>query len=354
MDWKQANRQTDEMCRALFGEDGPGAAVYVERDGEALFEKGYGRADLATGARADGDTFFNIASCSKQFTAVAVLQLAEKGLLRLTDPVKKFFPEFEAEFWNRITIAHLLSHSSGVPDGRGYLTHEQLLRCDDDLSVEFMRTLDHLNFEPGTAYEYMNPTFTLCGHLIERVAGQPFADYMRENVFLPAGMERTLYFDPEHAEEIPNRAHGYENESGAWELYEYGQETCFATRPDGGIYTSIHEFACWERALRENKLLSAQSLASAHSPITRVTGSPYSDYQNRENTWYGYGWFVEMEIPGQTAKTVYHTGDNGGFKILTARYPDCKGLILVFAARSDWDRYAVKTRLEEIYGMRRM
>lgn len=341
----------DEACRNVFpAADEPGGEVLVMLGDQVLFEKGYGLSDLVKKTEISGDTFFNIASCSKQFTAVAVLQLAERGKISLRDSVRRYFPEFRSDIWDRVTISQMLSHSSGVPDARDDLTWEQKIHCDDELATEFMVTLDHLNFEPGSCFEYMNPTYTLLGKLIERVSGQPFEDYMREHVFDPAGMKETMYFDPQHQGRIPRMAHGYKllEQEHQWVKYDYGEETCFATRPDGGIYTSVHEFVLWEKALRSGAVLSIQSLRNAHTPHIRVTGSAYSDYQNRPNTCYGYGWFIEPEKTGVSPEVIYHTGDNGGFKILAVRYPAVEGLILVFANRSDWNRYALKTRLEKI------
>lgn len=344
--------ECDAILEPLFSADGPAASVLITDGNRVLYDRGFGRPELSDERKADGDTFYNIASCSKQFTAVGILQLAEKGLLSLSDPVKKWFPDFRGDFWNRVTLSHLLSHSSGVPDKRGYLTRKQLLECDDTLALEYMPGLEALDFEPGTAYDYINPTFVLCGKLISVVSGMPFETYMQKNVFEPAGMRRTLYFEAEKQNLIPYRAHGYDEEDGKWSLYEYGQETCFATRPDGGLYTSTHEFFKWEKALREGKLLSPDSLALAQSEITKVTGSELCDYQNRPNTWYGYGWFVEPALPGVSERVVYHTGDNGGFKILTARYQESGKTVNVFAARSDYDRNGLKMKLEKLLGVR--
>ncbi|MCQ2141697.1 MAG: beta-lactamase family protein [Bacteroidales bacterium] len=357
----------DALCSEYFPAGEPGAAVLVLRGDEVLFDRGYGVADMEKGALIDGDTFFNIASVSKQFTATAVLQLVDRGLLGLDDEVRTFFPEFTDPIWEGICVKHLLSHSSGIPDARTGYTREQRVLGDEVLATEYLKTLDHLNFAPGTDYEYINPTFVLLGYLVERVTGENFYSYVKEHIFLPAGMEETLYFDRDHQDLIPRMAHGYEYEdvtdmpeeriasetSSApknWYEYDFGEETFFATRPDGGIYTSTHEFVKWEKALRacyagaEGAILSAESIGAAHSPHTTVSGSQFSDYQNRPDTWYGYGWFIE----DAGEKIIYHTGDNGGFKILAARYPGTDTLVLVFANRADWDRYELMKRIEDI------
>lgn len=365
---KEQVAKLDQLCSSLFPDGEPGAAVLVMKGDDIIFDKGYGIADIETKKAIDGNTFFNIASVSKQFTAVAVLQLAEEGKLSLEDPVSKYFPEFKAPFWNDIRIKHLLSHSSGVPDARGGIPRELKIKGDEKLAMSYLPDLDFLHFRPGEAYEYMNPTFVMCGAIVEKVSGQPFTEYVAEHIFKPAGMDRTLYFDPEHQELIPDMAHGYEyedvedmpeertagsaasDEPKNWYEYDYGEETFFATRPDGGIYTSTHQFVQWENALRANKVLSEASRIDAQSPHTFASDSPWSDYQNRPNTWYGYGWFIEPKTDS-TKEVIYHTGDNGGFKILAARYPEDNALVLIFANRADWDRYEVMQQFEAILGL---
>ena len=266
-----------------------------------------------------------------------------------------------------IQIKHLLSHSSGVPDARGGIPRELKIKGDEKLAMSYLPELDFLHFKPGEAYEYINPTFVMCGAIVEKVTGQPCVEYVAEHIFRPAGMDKTLYFDPEHQELIPNMAHGYEyadvedmpeertadssqsDEPKNWYEYDYGEETFFATRPDGGIYSSTHEFVEWEKALRANKVLTEASRVDAQSPHTFASDSPWSDYQNRPNTWYGYGWFIEPKTD-TTKEVIYHTGDNGGFKILAARYPEDNALVLIFANRADWDRYEVMQQVEAIFG----
>lgn len=347
--------QLDQLCAPVFPADEPGAAVLVWQDGQVLFEQYYGLSTLPDGPKVDRNTRFNIASVSKQFTAVAVLQLVADGKVDLEAPVGRYFPEYTDPLWQQVQVKHLLSHSSGIPDERGYLTREAKVHGDEALATEYFHWLDHLHFAPGTAYEYINPTFVLLGLLVERVSGQPFTEYMQEHIFAPAGMTETAYIGEES-----NAAHGYEydreegesEESGAdrpegphaWYEYDYGEETFFGTRPDGGLYTTPRDFVKWEQALPQ--LLPPELLGQAWTPQTEVSGSPWSDYQNRPGTWYGYGWFIEPQKP-----CIYHTGDNGGFKILAARYPEKNTLVLVFAARADWDRYTLKTRIETVLGL---
>ena len=347
-------KEIDKICSSVFPENEPGAAVLILKGDDIMFDKGYGIADINTKDPVNGDTFFNIASISKQFTATAAMLLQERGLISLSDPVHKYFPEFKADFWDKITLAQLLSHCSGVPDARPREDRDFVLYSTDKESIGYMVDLDTLHFEPGTEYEYINPTFQLFYTLIERVTGEPFEQFIQENIFDPAGMKKTLYFDPEI--KIANMAHGYEYEDVSagpeervasndqqqkkeWYEYDYGEETFFGTKSDGGIYTSTHEFVNWEKALRNNTVMSEKSRTDAQSPHIYVSGSKYCDYQNRPDTWYGYGWFIDKSKDHPLK--IYHTGDNGGFKALACRYPEQQILVLIFSNRADWDRWDV-------------
>ncbi|MCK9625411.1 MAG: beta-lactamase family protein [Bacteroidales bacterium] len=357
-------KKIDAICSELFPADEPGAAVLVMKGDKIIFDKGYGISDIKTKAPIDGNTFFNIASVSKQFTAVAALKLAQDGKISLDDSVKKYFPYFKADFFNDIKLKHLLSHSSGIPDTRPRTDRNFVLFGTDKECIQYMADLDSLNFAPGTNYEYINPTFQLFYTIIENVSGETFEQFVQKNIFDKAGMTQTTYFEPDKV--IPNMAHGYEyedvsngpeeristkedlnNKKGKkWYEFDYGEETFFATKADGGIYSSTHEFVKWEKALRNNTIISEESKELAQSPHTKVSGSSFSSYQNQPNISYGYGWFID-ETPGKT-KTIYHTGDNGGFKILACRYPEKELLILVFANRADWDRTKLRHDLENV------
>lgn len=359
--------EVHQLCRQYFPDDLPGAEVLILQGDSVVFSQGYGGLGLRYGdtgepAVIDSATLFNIASCSKQFTAVAVLQLAQQGKIDIKAPIHRYFPEYSAPIWDSIAVWHLLAHCSGIPDARGYLSREEKIHGNEALAIEYLSTLSSLHFTPGTCYEYINPTYVLLGQLIERVSGMPFVDYVEQYILLPAGMHQTAYFNPADSLFARHWVHAYEytdtsdmpeerpasnpntnpNPNLPWFEYDYGEETFFATRPDGGLYTSAAELVRWERWLRSQQDL----LQEAWEPHTLVSGSCWSDYQNRPGTWYGYGWFIEPE-----KHCIYHTGDNGGFKALVARYPEQEVLVVVLANRADWDRYALKTQLESILGL---
>ena len=155
------------------------------KEGKVLFENYYGLTNLTNGTKIDMNTNFNIASNSKQFTAVGILQLVERGNISLDESLFTYFPEYKDPLWKKLKIRHLLSHTSGIPDARGYLNRSQKVYGDEKLALEYLTNLTYVNFEAGSAYEYINPTYVLMGRLIERITNKSFVDYIQENIFDP-------------------------------------------------------------------------------------------------------------------------------------------------------------------------
>jgi len=332
-----AIKQIDSLFTSLYPADEPGAAILILKGDSTFFNKGYGIADIDTKVPVDGKTFFCIASVSKQFAGVALMILQEEGKLSLDDNVSKFFPHFKAPFFKEITLRHLLSHTSGIPDSRPYHDRQFVLTATDEVSYSYMQNIKELNFKPGTDYEYMNPTFQLMYTIIEKCSGMPFDDFMRERIFLPSGMMETTYF--EEGKYIPRMAHGYSpKKEGGFRENDYGEASFFATKADGAIYTSVEEFALWEKALRNNILIPAHIKEEAHSAKIQISDKPY--------TGYGYGWFIE-EKPG-FPKKVYHTGSNGGFRTIAFTYPNQKILTVIFSTRDDKQVDATAGKVEQI------
>ncbi len=361
----------DSLLEANYRADAPGAALLIAVDGNIIYDRGIGVADMETGEKIDGNTNFNIASISKQFTVVGLLRLQERGLVNVDDPVAKYYPEYRGDIWKKVTLRHLMSHSSGVPDTRPRDDREWMLRATDDESMEYFHDLDSLKFEPGTDYDYINPTFQLIYGIIQKRGGMEFEQYQQQNVFGPAAMTNVRYFKADR--HIPHMAHGYivndgsdsgENDNGTtkqrdvtthdfvdgsgthWAECDYGEETFFATRADGGIYTSTHDLLNWEMALRDNKVMKEESKKLAYKPHTQVSGSTWCTYQNRPYTHYGLGWFVDR-TPGQREK-IYHTGDNGGFQAYLAKWENGRVVVAMLENRNDHDRWAMQLEIERL------
>ena len=339
-------KRIDEVFGAVYNNPNePGSAVLIMQGNDTLYSRCFGLADMVTKAPVTFATNFCIASVSKQFSAVALLQLAEQGVLSLNDPLSKFFPEFQAPFFKDITLHHIMSHTSGIPDARPRNDRNFVLYSNDVTSVQYMRTLNHLNFQPGTQYEYINPTFQLIYQIVERATGIPFETYMQKNVFDKAGMTTCRYFEPDR--NIACLAHGYErDDKGVWQEYDYGEESFFGTKADGALYCSINDFVSWERALRDNKVWTAATKRLAYNPWIMIPAD--AEYGYQPHTGYGYGFFVQ-DMPNHPTH-VYHLGDNGGFTIYAGKIPERDVIFLFFSTRPDIDRLGMVNKVYSILG----
>ena len=337
-DLKNFDTRVDSIFSQVYSDPSqPGAGVIILKDWKPVVKHFYGMANFETGERINEKTNFCIASVSKQFAATAILQLVEKGKISLNDPLSKFFPEFKADFFKDITLHNILSHTSGIPDARTRGDRNFVLFSTDVESVEYMKTLDYLNFTPGSQYEYINPTYQLIYQIVERVTGTPFEEYMNKNIFQKAGMKHTIYYEPDR--NITNMAHGYEwdEQNGKYVEYDYGEESFFATKADGALYTSLADFIRWEKALANLKVLNLASRMMAYSPKISIPADANYGYQ--PYTGYGYGFFIQ-HAPGR-CPIVYHTGDNGGFTIYAGKVPSHNVVFLFFSTRNDIDRMKV-------------
>ena len=343
---EQQKNRIDEVFSAVYNNPSePGAAVLIMQGNDTLYSRCFGIADMETKTPVTFATNFCIASVSKQFSAVALIQLAEQGLLSLNDPLSKFFPEFEAPFFDDITLHNIMSHTSGIPDARPRTDRNFVLYSTDVESVEYMKTLDHLNFQPGTQYEYINPTFQLIYQIVERVTGVSFEDYMSRSIFDRAGMQTCCYFEPDR--NIANMAHGYErDDNGVWKEYDYGEESFFGTKADGALYCSVNDFVQWERALRDNRVWTAASKRLAYLPWIQIPAD--AEYGYQPYTGYGYGFFIQ-DLPEQPTH-VYHLGDNGGFTIYAGKIPERDLIFLFFSTRPDIDRLGIVNKVYSILG----
>ena len=359
-------QQIDSIMQQRYGTDAPGGGIMILKGDSVIFENYYGIADMTTGEPICEKTRFNIASISKQFTVVGALRLVDEGKLALDTPIAPYFPQYKASFWNDIKLWHLMSHTSGLPDTRDRSNRNACVYANDAISMSYFPNVTALRFTPGEYYDYKNPTFILIANIIEQLEGKQFIDYQQQHIFNPLGMLSTSYFNPDYTP--ANTAHGYINtqaEASAstdsdtagktieikdnksiWQEYDYGEETFFATRPDGGIYSTIRDLRLWEKALKEHRIISKEMLSAAYTPHITVTGSSWSTYQNRPNTSYGLGWFID-NTPGYPTK-VYHTGDNGGFQAYLGKFPQKDVTVIILENRNDNDRWSLVKTIDKI------
>ena len=351
--------QINKIFTEQFHENQPGACVVIVKDGKICYDKGFGLAEIETSTPITDQTSFNICSVSKQFTATGILLLAQQGKLSVDDPVSKYFPNLKAPFYKDITISHLLSHTSGIPDRRprtpeewdAYISKHPTqfktlkdfkLYCEEEESLRYLESLEQTIFKPGTSYEYQNPTYQMLGQIIERVSGTTLDNWMEQNVFKPANLDSACYFAPD--KQIKNKARAYtQDKNGIWQYDDFGYANFFGTKADGGIYITPLDFVKWDQALFNDKILLPEMRKVAHSAKIK-TDLPYTDY--------GYGWFIE-NCPGYPEK-IYHTGDNGSFFIYEGRFDSADLFYLIFANRADWSREYISKRLDNIFKANKM
>ena len=289
--------QIDKIMRAYDG-DVPGASVLVVQDGKVVVRRAYGLANLENDTPATPATNNRLASVSKHFTAAAVLLLAEEGKLRLDDRARRWLPSLPKDA-EAVTIRHLLTHTSGVADYEELMDEEgeQL----SDAGVLDLLEDQELDFAPGTKYNYSNSGYALLALIVEQASGERFADFLRDRIFRPLGMNGSVAWEKGRSE-IAHRAYGYARRKKTWKLAD--QDVTSAILGDGGIYSSIDDLARWDAALASGRLLSKKTLAEA------MAGQVDTD---ERGTRYGYGWHITDDI-------VWHSGEMIGFRTVFQRH----------------------------------
>lgn len=310
-----------------YSGDVPGAALLVYKDGVAVVRQGFGLAELETGRTVTPTTSFRLASISKQFTATAILLLAQDGQLTIDAPIKTWLPSLPA-IADAITLRHLLSHTSGLLD------YEDLMDSADSRQVhdrDVLRLLESENrtyFVPGSDYRYSNSGYALLALIVERASGLRYADFLRERIFQPLGMNSVAFEDGRN--QVQERAYGYSLIDGHWQRTD--QSTTSAVLGDGGIYASIDDLARWDAALYDDRLLHQSWRTLAVTPATR-TDEPDVDF-------YGFGWRLHGDLH-------WHSGETIGFRNVILRWPSRHLTLVLLTNRNDPEPYALARRIAE-------
>ncbi|MBW3550139.1 MAG: serine hydrolase, partial [Proteobacteria bacterium] len=209
----------------------PGASVLVVRDGETLVCRSYGLADLEQGIATTPSTNYRLASMTKQFTAAAVLMLAEDGRIGLDDPVRRWLPSLHHAA-DAVSIRHLLTHTSGLVDYEDLIPASTTAQLRDADVLRLLAPQDRLYFPPGSGYRYSNSGYALLALIVERASGRAFSNFLRERIFLPAGMDGSLVQVP-HGPTVQHRAYGYSELDAGWARTD--QDRTSAVLGDGGV-----------------------------------------------------------------------------------------------------------------------
>lgn len=298
-----ADAVDDYVTKHLAEHKIPGAAVLVMRDGAIERARGYGLADVEHGVPVTDETIFQSGSVGKMFTAAGILKLVDDGKLRLDDRLAQHLPGPAA--WHRITLRHLLTHTSGLKDYGEEFDFRKDYTDDEFLAV--MRKLP-LEFEPGTQWSYSNSGYLILGQLTSKLAGEHWSDFQAKRIFAPLGMTTTRVISERDI--VPHRAAGYELDAqGALKNQEWVAPP-FNRCADGALYFSLRDLAAWERALAAASFLSPDSFAAWWTPVALAGGRSYP---------YGFGWsFAEQ----RGERVIEHGGSWQGFRAAIVRYPE--------------------------------
>jgi CubicO group peptidase (beta-lactamase class C family) len=289
-----------------------GVSVLVSKNGEIIYEKGFGYADIGNKVPVTPDTKFRIGSITKQFTASAILKLQEEGEISVTDKLSKFIPDFPRG--DEVTIHHLLTHTSGIhsfTDRPNFLKYVTLSITPKSL-VDSIKTWPY-DFNPGDRWLYNNSGFFILGYIVETISGKSLGEYLSENFFKPLGMNSTGLYSTNLL--LNNEAYGYSIENGKitkalnWDMSWAGGA--------GALYSTVRDLNTWNEAIFNGKVLKKESLKAAFIPVV---------LNNKEKSEYGYGW-VFQDFRGY--KIIGHGGGLHGFQSALGRQPDQKITVTV-------------------------
>ncbi len=297
----------DEIVQSYVSRKQFMGSVLIVRDQTVLFNKGYGSANLEWNIPNDSTTKFRLGSVTKQFTAASILLLEDRGKLKVDDPVKKYLPNAPAA-WDKVTIYHLLTHTSGIPsftEFPDYAPTEAIPTTPEKLVARFRNK--PLEFQPGDKFKYSNSGYVLLGYLIEKVSGQTYSQFVEENIFKPLKMQDSGY--DSNSAIIPHRASGYTPDGIGIRNTGYVDMTIPFSA--GALYSTTEDLVRWEQGLYGGKLLSAASLQKMTTPA-------------KDN--YAMGLTVSTE---NGHRKFSHGGGIEGFNTSLAYYPDDKLAVVV-------------------------
>ena len=304
--------------------------MLVVKDGKKLFERGYGLRELGSAAKIDPSTNFRLASCSKQFTAMAIMLLVHDGKLQYDQKLSEIFRDFPA-YGKSISIRNLLNHTGGLqdyetlmeqPGRKGKWTDDHQIQDAEVLTL--LEQTDQGMFRPGTQWYYSNSGYVVLGLIVAKVSGQTLPEFLHQRIFAPLKMDHTVAY-VRGQNQIINRAYGHTKDGNTWKQTD--QSSTSATLGDGGIYSSLEDLAKWDEALRTHKLLSKEEMQPALTPVTLQLTSTNIDAQPRWPTnsdrpegtpvSYGFGWFLD---PCRAHSRMWHYGETMGFHSYIVRF----------------------------------
>ncbi len=305
-DPKIANRKAiklDTFFKKLHKLNGFNGAVLVSQYGKIIYKNAFGYSSFFKKDSNTTQTQFQLASVSKQFTAVAIMQLHEKGLINYDDPVYKHIPNFPYD--SSITIRSLLTHSSGIPNYVYCLNRvcdKRVPMSNDQVVDLFAKYKPGINYIPNSRFNYNNSNYVLLAYIVEKLSGMSFREYAQKNLFAPAGMSRSFIYDPYKTELAASAATGYTPRRGGY--WQVPFDNLDGATGDKGVYSTVEDLFKWDMALNSEKLVKISTLREAFQPA--------HTFRNMITKNYGFGWRLQLLDDGSWL--TFHTGWWHGFK----------------------------------------
>lgn len=339
----------DNLFSKFVSAHDPGCAVLVIKDGQPVFRKGYGVADLRTLQKIGPETNFRLASLTKQFTAMAVMLLVHDGKLRYEDRLTDVFPDFPA-YGKTITIHHLLNHTSGLVDYEDIMAKQYAGISDDKIPqikdtgvLDLLKRETSTEFTPGTRWVYSNSGYVVLAMVVEKGSGMRFGNFLRQRIFTPLNMTGTIAYETGR-NEVARRAYGHTQTADGWKQTD--QSSTSATLGDGGIYTSLDDLEKWDAALADHMLLSAKEMEPALVPAIALNGAPLQQSDGSLAPLYGFGWFLD---PYHKHRRYAHYGETVGFRNAIQRFPDDHLTVIVLSNRAEVDAPKLAESVADLY-----
>ena len=310
----------------------PGASLAVIKDGRVIYSRAYGLADVENEVPASTATNYRLASVTKQFTATAILQLVGQGKLSLDSRLTDVLPG-APRYARDVRIRHLLNHTSGLVDYEEFVPDTQMVQVLDADVLKILSNIDSVYFPAGAKFRYSNSGFALLSLVVEKVSGQPFAVFLKKNIFEPLGMDHTVAFQ-NGLSTVDNRAFGHSRTDKGFVRTD--QSNTSAVLGDGGIYSSVEDLFKWDQDLSTNHLISASLRKQSFTPGVLNDGT---------QTKYGYGWYIE---PYKNLASVYHTGSTRGFRNAIFRLPDQHLTVVVLTNRNEGEPIELARKIADL------
>ncbi len=292
------------ILKEFKDKNGPGAVFLVAKNGKPIYEKAFGKANIELNTNLTNEYVFQLGSMTKQFTAIAILMLEEEGKLNTKDTISKYIPNYPSG--NKITIHHLLTHTSGIKDFTKMKSLRDIAQKEmtPKMMVDFFKN-EPIDFVPGEKFDYNNSGYFLLGYIIELVSGASYEDFIEKYIFQKVGMNQSYYASDRQI--IDKRAYGYQKkESGYVNKTIINFSVPFSS---GSLMSTTSDMLKWQNALNQNLLLYAETSKKAFSKYKLNNGEVFT---------YGYGWHIK-EIKGTPTRE--HGGSIFGFKTMGVYIP---------------------------------